>query len=112
VQLLWPEAKVGLHAILVDEEALPAVRTQAAHVAALLDLTGTAMLLVSKGPFEDGFEALSSLSRDRVLDAVRAVLAHEEAEPALTLVDVARARARRRARAPRRIRRRWCAPRC
>jgi len=87
---LWPEAGATLLALLEDPEEDAALRTDAAHVLALLDLPGASLAIVSHGPFRDGYAALRALPRARREEALLCVLQVADPEPALELLDAHR----------------------
>ncbi|HPA50500.1 MAG TPA: HEAT repeat domain-containing protein [Thermoanaerobaculia bacterium] len=87
---LWPEAGPTLLALLEDPEEDAALRTDAAHVLALLDLPGAALAIVTHGPFRDGYAALRALPRARREEALLCVLQVADPEPALELLDAHR----------------------
>lgn len=87
---LWPEAGPTLLALLEDSEEDGALRTDAAHVLALLDLPGASLAIVTHGPFRDGYAALRALPRTRREEALLCVLQVADPEPALELLDAHR----------------------
>ncbi len=87
---LWPGAREALLALLDDPEEEGPTRTDASHLAALLDVRGAALAIVSHGPFRDGYAALRSLARSRREEALLCVLQVADPEPALELLDALR----------------------
>lgn len=87
---LWPDAGPTLRALLEDPEEDAALRTDAAHVLALLDLPGASLAIVTHGPFRDGYAALRALPRARREEALLCVLQVADPEPALELLDAHR----------------------
>lgn len=87
---LWPGARQALLTILEDPEGDGPVRTDAAHLMALLDVPRAALAIVTHGPFRDGYAALRFLARTRCEEALLAVLQVADPEPALELLDALR----------------------
>lgn len=87
---LWPHARAALVAFLEDPEADGAVRTDAAHLVALLDVRRAALAIVANGPYRDGYAALRVLPEPKRDEALLAALQVADPEPALELVDALR----------------------
>ncbi len=87
---VWPEAGAALLAVVSDAEADAGMRTDAAHVMALLDVPNAALAIVTHGPFHDGYAALRSLARSRREEALLGSLQVADPEPALELLDALR----------------------
>jgi len=90
MRALWPDAASVLDARVRDADAPEEERTDAAHLAARLDVPGAAPLVVLSGPYGDGYGAVRALGADRLTEALLAALQIEDPEPALALVDRAR----------------------
>jgi HEAT repeat protein len=87
---LWPGAREALFALLEDPDEDGPARTDASHVLALLDVPGSALAIVTHGPFRDGYAALRSLRASRREEALLCVLQVADPEPALELLDALR----------------------
>jgi HEAT repeat protein len=87
---LWPDAGPALLAIVADQEEDGAMRTDAAHLLALLDVPKAALAIVTHGPFLDGYASLRSLVRSRREEALLGALQVADPEPALELLDALR----------------------
>jgi len=87
---LWPGAGATLLALLEDLEEDASLRTDAAHVLALLDLPGASLAIVTYGPFRDGYAALRALPRSRREETLLCALQVADPEPALELLDAHR----------------------
>jgi HEAT repeat protein len=75
---------------VADPEADGAMRTDAAHLLALLDVPKAALAIVTHGPFLDGYASLRSLFRSRREEALLGALQVADPEPALELLDALR----------------------
>lgn len=87
---IWPEAPERLLEHVKNADAAPSQRTDAAALAALLDVPGTGPAIVHAGPLADGFETLRALPFARFDETLMAALQSEDPEPALALVAWAR----------------------
>ena len=87
VRQAWPGAFEALRERLLADEPPSGSREDATHLLVLLDLKGGPFEILRAGLAPHGAEAFQRLSRERLQEALHAVLQVEDPEPALVLIE-------------------------